>query len=138
VKFEKFHILKGPTMSPSRISRQFLAATLGVSLMAAAPAARAELIGTQQLTQAQPNLNSAILVKDRDTLDSFMARADVQSKLEQMGLSQEVTQQRLAALSDAEVAQLAGRINSMPAAGALGFQDMVLILLVAILVVLAL
>jgi hypothetical protein len=67
-----------------------------------------------------------------------MARADVQTKLEQMGLSQEVTQQRLAALSDAEVAQLAGRINSMPAAGTLGFQDMVLILLVAILVVLAL
>lgn len=125
-------------MSPSRISRQFLAATLGVSLMAAAPAARAELIGTQQLIQAQPNLNSANLVKDRDTLDSFMARADVQTKLEQMGLSQEVTQQRLAALSDTEVAQLAGRINSMPAAGALGFQDMVLILLVAILVVLAL
>ena len=125
-------------MSPSRISRQFLAATMGVSLMAAAPAARAELIGTQQLIQAQPNLNSANLVKDRDTLDSFMARADVQTKLEQMGLSQEVTQQRLAALSDTEVAQLAGRINSMPAAGALGFQDMVLILLVAILVVLAL
>jgi hypothetical protein len=36
------------------------------------------------------------------------------------------------------VAQLAGRINSMPAAGALGFQEMVIILLVAILVVLAL
>ncbi|MGC8703257.1 MAG: hypothetical protein ACP5RV_10005, partial [Thiomonas sp.] len=40
--------------------------------------------------------------------------------------------------SDAEVAQLANRINSMPAAGALGFQEMVIILLVAILVVLAL
>lgn len=124
-------------MFPSQISRQILVATLGVSLMAAAPAARAELIGTQQLTESTAQ-GSATFAKDRATLDHFMARADVQAKLEQMGLSQEVTQQRLAALSDAEVAQLAGRINSMPAAGALGFQDMVLILLVAILVVLAL
>lgn len=125
-------------MSPSRISRQCLAATLGISLMAAAPAARAELIGTQQLTQSLPAQTTSALAKDRETLDNFMARTDVRAKLEQMGLSQEVTQQRLAALSDAEVAQLAGKINSMPAAGALGFQDMVLILLVAILVVLAL
>lgn len=125
-------------MFPSRISRQFLVAALGVSLMAAAPAARAELIGTQQLTQPQSGQGATTLAADRSTLDHFMARADVQSKLEQMGLSQEVTQQRLAALSNAEVAQLAGRINSMPAAGALGFQEMVIILLVAILVVLAL
>jgi hypothetical protein len=54
-----------------------------------------------------------------------------------MGLSQDVTQQRLAALSNAEVASLAGKINSLPAAGGLGFQEMVIILLVAILVVLA-
>lgn len=125
-------------MSPSRIPRQFLAATLGLSLMAAAPAARAELIGTQQLTQSSTAPSPQDLAQDRQTLDHFMARADVQIKLEQMGLSQEITQQRLAALSDAEVAQLAGKINSMPAAGALGFQEMVIILLVAILVVLAL
>ncbi|MGC9162279.1 MAG: PA2779 family protein [Thiomonas sp.] len=125
-------------MHPSRITRQLLACTLGLSLMVAAPAARAELIGTQQLTQSQTTPDAATLAKDRQTLDQFMARADVRAKLEQMGLSQEITQQRLAALSDAEVAQLASRIDSMPAAGALGFQEMVIILLVAILVVLAL
>ncbi|MDY0330326.1 MAG: PA2779 family protein [Thiomonas sp.] len=125
-------------MFASRISRQFLVAALGVSLMAAAPAARAELIGTQQLTQPQSGQGAATLAKDRATLDHFMARADVQAKLEQMGLSQEVTQQRLAALSNAEVAQLAARIDNMPAAGSLSFQEMVIILLVAILVVLAL
>ncbi len=125
-------------MSPSRITRQFLAVTLGFSLVAAAPAARAELISTQQLTQSASEQGSASVSQDRATLDHFMARADVQAKLEQMGLSQDVTQQRLAALSNAEVEQLASRINSMPAAGALGFQEMVIILLVAILVVLAL
>lgn len=125
-------------MHSSRISRQFLVCALGLSLMVAAPAARAELIGTQQLTQSQTTPDAATLAKDRQTLDQFMARADVRAKLEQMGLNQEITQQRLAALSDAEVAQLASRIDSMPAAGALGFQEMVIILLVAILVVLAL
>jgi hypothetical protein len=130
--------LKGPTNVSFSYFRQFLVAALGVSLMAAAPAARAELIGTQQLTQPQSAQGVATLATDRSTLDHFMARADVQAKLEQMGLSQEVTQQRLAVLSNAEVAQLADRINSMPAAGALGFQEMVIILLVAILVVLAL
>lgn len=124
-------------MSVSRISRQLLVATLGLSLIAAAPAARAELIGTQQLLQPQPAADAATLAKDRQTLENFIARADVQAKLEQMGLSREVTQQRLAALSDAEVAQLASKIDSMPAAGAIGFQEMVIILLVAILVVLA-
>jgi len=124
-------------MSVSRISRQLLVATLGLSLIAAAPAARAELIGTQQLLQPQPAADAATLAKDRQTLENFIARADVQAKLEQMGLSREVTQQRLAALSDAEVTQLASKIDSMPAAGAIGFQEMVIILLVAILVVLA-
>ncbi|MGE0072329.1 MAG: PA2779 family protein [Thiomonas sp.] len=125
-------------MSASRFFRQFAVAAMGASLIVAAPAARAELIGTQDLTTQSAPGNAATLAKDRQTLDAFMARADVRAKLEQMGLSQEVTQQRLAALSNAEVAELAGKINSLPAAGSIGFQEMVIILLVAILVVLAL
>jgi hypothetical protein len=125
-------------MSASRFLRQFAVAAMGATLIVAAPAARAELIGTQDLTTQSAPKNAATLARDRQTLDAFMARADVRAKLEQMGLSQEVTQQRLAALSNAEVAELAGKINSLPAAGYLGFQDMVIILLVAILVVLAL
>ena len=124
-------------MNAKRLSSQVITTLFSVGLLAAAPAAKAELIGTQQLTEQNGNGQDATLARDRQTIENFLARADVQKKLEQMGLSQEVSQQRIAALSDAEVATLADRINSMPAAGALGFQDMVIILLVAILVVLA-
>ena len=124
-------------MNAKRLTSQVVTTLLSVGLLVAAPAAKAELIGTQQLTEQNGNGQDATLARDRQTIDNFLARADVQKKLEQMGLSQEVSQQRIAALSDAEVATLADKISSMPAAGALGFQDMVIILLVAILVVLA-
>ncbi|MHB9051902.1 MAG: PA2779 family protein [Thiomonas delicata] len=124
-------------MNAKRLTSQVVTTLLSVGLLVAAPAAKAELIGTQQLTAQNGNGQDAPLARDRQTVDNFLARADVQKKLEQMALSQEVSQQRIAALSDAEVATLADKINSMPAAGALGFQDMVIILLVAILVVLA-
>jgi hypothetical protein len=124
-------------MTIKRLSSQLVSTLLSLGLLAAAPAAKAELIGTQQLTAQAASAQGITLTQDRQTLDHFMARAAVQQKLEQMGLSQDVTQQRLAALSNAEVASLAGKINSLPAAGGLGFQEMVIILLVAILVVLA-
>ncbi|SCC93330.1 conserved exported hypothetical protein [Thiomonas sp. X19] len=124
-------------MNAKRLSSQLVTTLFSLGLLAAAPAAKAELIGTQQLTQQAAGAQDATLTQDRQTLDNFMARADVQQKLEQMGLSQDITQQRLAALSNQEVASLAGKIDAMPAAGDLGFQEMVIILLVAILVVLA-
>ena len=112
--------------------RPTIIALLSAGLLFAAPAAKAELIGTQQLTE------SAHFAQDRQTVDTFLARSDVQAKLQEMGLSQTVSAQRVAALSNAEVAELAGKIDSMPAAGYFGNQEIVIILLVAILVVLAL
>ena len=124
-------------MHAKRLTSQLVTSLFGLGLLAAAPAAKAELIGTQQLTQQTAGAQGTTLTQDRQTLDQFLARADVQHKLEQMGLSHDITQQRLAALSNQEVASLAGKIDAMPAAGDLGFQEMVIILLVAILVVLA-
>ena len=124
-------------MNAKRLSSHLVTALLSVGLLATAPAAKAELISTQQLAPQAPDTPDGTLARNRQTLNLFLSRADVQKKLEAMGLSREVTQQRLAALSNREVAELAGKINTMPAAGALGFQEMVIILLVAILVVLA-
>ena len=128
-------------MHAKRLTTQLVTSLFGLGLLAAAPAAKAELIGTQQLTQQTTQQTAGAqgttLTQDRQTLNQFLARADVQRKLEQMGLSHDITQQRLAALSNQEVASLAGKIDAMPAAGDLGFQEMVIILLVAILVVLA-
>ena len=124
-------------MNVKRLSGQLITTLLSLGLLTAAPAAKAELIGTQQLTEQTAAAQGVVLNQDRQTLDHFMARATVQRQLEHLGLSQEITQQRLAALSNSEVASLAGKINRLPAAGDLGFQEMVIILLVAILVVVA-
>ena len=122
----------------SRLSSQLVAALLTSGLLALPPAARAELIGTQTIANQASGLSSGAVAHDRQVLSQFLARADVQARLQQLGVSENLSQQRVAALSDSEVASLASRIQSLPAAGTLGFQETVIILLVAILVVLAL
>lgn len=124
-------------MTPRNLPRQLLAALLSAAMFAMPVAARADLIGTQQLTGPAGGQAGAHAARDRRMVEQFLARADVQRQLEHLGVSDTLTSQRVAALSDAEVASLASRIQSLPAAGTLGFQETVIILLVAILVVLA-
>ncbi len=124
-------------MTPRRLSGQLVALLLSAGMLALPPVAKADLIGTQQLTGQAGGASTAGAAHDRQVLEQFLARADVRQRLQHLGVSEGLTQQRVAALSNAEVASLASRIQSMPAAGTLGFQETVIILLVAILVVLA-
>ena len=124
-------------MTPRRLSGQLVALLLSAGMLALPPVARADLISTQQLTAQAGGASTAGAAHDRQVLEQFLARADVRQRLQHLGVSEALTQQRVAALSNAEVASLASRIQSMPAAGTLGFQETVIILLVAILVVLA-
>ncbi len=71
---------------------------------------------------------------ERDKVNSFLARADVQAQLRTHGVDAATAQQRIDALSDQEVAQLAGRIDALPAGGdgvgaVLGFLLVVFIVL---------
>src|SRR5262245_31612041 len=54
---------------------------------------------------------------DRERVVQFLERGDVQRQMEAMGVSPQDVKARVAALSDAEVANLAGQINSLPAGG---------------------
>jgi hypothetical protein len=91
--------------------------------------ASAGMIGTDQVVTA----SSA--QADRDTVASFLNRSDVASQLQTMGLSAKSAQERIASLSDQEVKQLAGKIQSLPA-GASDAGDVVIgILVVAAIVV---
>ncbi len=125
-------------MHSRRLSRQLVAALLSAGMLALPPMARADLIGTQQIARQASGRGTADIAHDRTVVEQFLARADVRHRMEQMGVSADLTRERVAALSDSEVASLASRIQSMPAAGTLGFQETVIILLVAILVVVAL
>jgi hypothetical protein len=53
-----------------------------------------------------------------------------------LGVKPELAKQRVDALTDAEVVSLAGKIDTLPAGGALSSTDLIIILLVAILVAL--
>jgi hypothetical protein len=68
----------------------------------------------------------------------LVERPEVAKQLEQMGINAEQAKDRVAAMSNEEVAMVAGKLDSLPAGGALGNQDflfLIVILLVVILIV---
>ena len=93
--------------------RRACVALLSVSLISLgmqAPAA-ASVVGTSDAIAAARGDNP------RAVVDAALARADVRDKLAEMGVDQSDIQGRLAALSDDEVATLAGQIEKAPAGG---------------------
>ena len=69
--------------------------------------AQAGMIGTEQISQTPQT--------DRGTLMTFMARGDVAGELQNFGLDPATAKDRVAAMTDDEVRQLAGKISSAPA-----------------------
>jgi hypothetical protein len=87
--------------------------------------ATAAMIGTDQAaTTASPQA-------DRNTVVSFLTRSDVANQLKSLGIDPSTAQDRVAAMSDQEVQQLAGRINSMPAGGDVAWGAILLLILIA-------
>jgi len=79
------------------------------------PMAQAEMISTQTVITASQN------EANRDMVRTFLNRADLQQVWADSGIGVNEAQARVDALSDQEVAQIAERINDLPAgAGALG------------------
>ena len=80
-----------------------------VSLGMQAPAA-AGVVGTAEAIAATQDGARAVV-------DSALARADVRAELERMGADPAAIEGRLDALSEAEIASLAGQIGEAPAGG---------------------
>ena len=94
----------------STITR-FICRILTASMIVLPWQAQAGMIGTDQaLSAAQQRAAHA-------TVAAFVDRGDVAAQLQQLGLSPQAARERVAALSDAEVAGLAGRIDALPAGG---------------------
>ncbi len=93
--------------------KRLVASTLIVSttLLGLPLAALAEIVTTGE-SQA-----TAVTAAQRNSVNSFFARADVRQALQQQGVTGDAALQRVAAMSDTEVAQLAGRIDQAPAGG---------------------
>jgi hypothetical protein len=79
---------------------------LGLPQMAHAGIVSTDAVISAEATQAQ-----------RAQVSAFFTRADVRSALEQQGVKPEAALERVNTMTDAEVAQLAGRIDQAPAGG---------------------
>jgi hypothetical protein len=86
---------------------------LVIALAVAAPLAPAQaaIVGTG--TAMAMNERADALAR----VDSALARADVARQLEALGVDRERAMERVAAMTDAELARIEGRLDQLPAGG---------------------
>ena len=108
--------------------RRFICRLLVVSTIALPYSAhtQAAMIGTGQAIGS--------VDAQRAKVQSFVARADVQSQLAALGVEATALSERVNALTDDEVQQLAGRIDSLPAGADISATALLLVLIVILLV----
>lgn len=89
--------------------RRFIASLLVTCLLGLSLPfqAQAAIVTTDQLTAGV----------ERARVQTLLERSDVRAKLESLGVQPADVKARVEALSDQEVAQLAGQIDSLPAGG---------------------
>ncbi len=88
--------------------------------------ANAAMLGTESaIEQAQT-------VQNRERVATFMARADVQTQLEKMGIKADDATSRVAAMTDDEINQVAGKLDTLPAGGVEVWAILLIILVVLI------
>ena len=100
--------MRFPSLRPAQATA--VAAALFVTAILPPPV-QAGLVTTEQVQSATP------LESEREQVAAFMARADVRAQLSEMGVNPDEAAKRVAAMSDEEVARIAGRIGETPAGG---------------------
>jgi len=105
------------------ISRLLIVCMIGLPFQA-----HAGLIGTDEVVSA------AQAAAARTTVANVLNRSDVASQLQTLGLSPQVAQERVAALTDAEVAKLAGKLDSLPAGADSSLGVVLLLILLGVLI----
>ncbi len=75
------------------------------------------LTANAAIVSTDTTLTADAAVANRDQVTTFLARADVQKAMQERGVNGTDALQRVQSMSDAEVAQLAGRIDQAPAGG---------------------
>ncbi len=94
-----------------RISRGLAAPMAAVMFVVSVPVgiANAALISTEQVVEREAT------AEDRTRVMDFMAREDVRAQMIELGVDPAIAVARVAGLSDAEIGDIAGRIDLMPA-----------------------
>lgn len=115
-----------------KLRRFWIAVATTVVLCVLTPLAGAALVTTDQA------IAGSMADQERARVEAFLERADARERLRALGVDPAAAQERVAGLTDVEVHTLAGKINSLHAGGNLSSNDVIIILLVAILVTLVL
>jgi hypothetical protein len=71
---------------------------------------------------------------ERERVMTQLERPEVAQALEKMGIAADQAKARVAAMSEAEVHSLAGKLDALPAGGALSNQDFLIIIIIVLLV----
>lgn len=95
-----------------------------VFALGSAPAV-AEIISTEQV----------LPTSDRDRVRTFLDREGVEDRLKALGVPPEEARQRVDAMTPAEVQEVAGKLDTLPAGGAIDRTDLILILLLVLLII---
>ncbi|HWH75088.1 MAG TPA: PA2779 family protein [Methylibium sp.] len=117
-------------------TKSWVAALVAMSLSygGAVHAAQSALVGTAEVAAVQGVVSvDAAAVAQRAHVLSYLDRPEVAAGLQERGVSAEQARERVAALTDAEVAQLAHTLDTAPA-GADGFVGAIVFIFLVLLV----
>jgi hypothetical protein len=98
--------------------------TVLIGLALAMPQAYAGMIGIEDA--------------ERERVKSMLERPELASELEKLGVAPADARARVDAMTPQEVAQLAGRLDTLAAGGALSNQELLLIIILVLLLILIL
>ena len=116
--------IKGISMK--NIFARYICRMLIVCMAAFPFSTYAGMVGTDQVVAAAQSQGA------RDKLRDLISRSDVRNQLQNLGISPTAAQARVSAMTDAEVASLAGQIDSLPAGGASGWAIVAVLLVVGL------
>lgn len=97
-----------------------------VGMMGASLPATAGIVGTEQMVQQETRTQAL------NQVDSFLAEETVAAQLEEWGVAPELVKERMAALSDAELQEMAANMKTDPAGGVLVVIGVVFVVLVVL------
>lgn len=97
-----------------------------VGMLATSLPATAGFVGTEQMVQQQTRTHAL------NQVDSFLAEETVAAQLEAWGVAPELVKERMAALSDAELQEMAANMETAPAGGVLVVLGVVFVVLIVL------
>lgn len=105
---------------------------LALAMLVSIPhqAAQAALVDTEAA------MDSARGNDARARLHQYLSRAEVQTALRAQGIDPVEAETRVSSLTDAEIAQIADRLDELPAGGVLGFVILVLVVVLLVFLIL--